>query len=500
MTMKVPYPLVAAMSFEDRCLQMAHSIAIANERGYPRLEQQPMQEQASLSIACYGPSLLDTWQNLTPPILSMSGATRFLADHGIIADYHVDMDPRAHKAKHLDPPIPGVHYLMASVCPSQTWEILKDQRVTLWHTHCGRSKDGTLDTYGWVARHDRPGIPVVHGGSTIGLSAIHLGGLLGYRHFEIHGMDGSIREGVGRHAGPHFGHRQQDGHTWAAEGRVYQTSQIMANAVAETLNTIRHFPIFTVFHGDGLTQALVREADVPNACTVNQTEKAEKVRHYYAKIVDMPQMDTRSFQGGYWDALIDICPKDALIDLIVLQMQAERRRHKAKFSTGSIPLETALQLRAVCEYYQPRVIAEIGTFVGFSTFALRASDVLYTCDKDNDCLEPQANIRVHPHLTSTAMLQQMFADGYVNGVDLFFFDGRLVDEDIPLIEALSHPRTIYLFDDVGPDQTAKGIANLQRLKTIVPDHVLAPPSQNFGGRSTLGALLPTLPRIQEVAA
>ena len=154
--MKIPYPLTAAVSPDERCAQMAHSIAIANARGYPRLQPQPIDDRQSLSIACYGPSLLETWQTIRPPILSMSGATRFLSDRGIIPDYHVDMDPRAYKANHIDPPIPGVHYLMASVCPARTWDLLKDERVTLWHTHNGINSEG-FDTDGWVARYDRPG-------------------------------------------------------------------------------------------------------------------------------------------------------------------------------------------------------------------------------------------------------------------------------------------------------------------------------------------------------
>lgn len=503
--MKVPYPLVAAMSFDQRCQQMQHAIAVATERNYPRLTRTPIDEHAHLVIACYGPSLVSTWETIRDQqragmqILSMSGATRFLADRGIIADYHVDMDPRAHKVKHLDPPIPGVHYLMASVCPPATWDILRDQRVTLWHTHCGRSSDGTIDTYDWVKAHDPLDPEVVHGGSTIGLSSIHIGGLLGYRHFEIHGMDGSLANNQ-RHAGPHFGHTQNDGHTWAAEGVTYQTSRIMANAVAETINTCRNFPIFAVFHGDGLTQALVREANLINCCTANQTEKAAKVRHYYAKIVAMPQSADGSFVTSYWDALIDACPKSDLLDLLAIIAAAEPRRAHAQYNTGSIPLETALQLRAACHYYQPRVVAEIGTFIGTSTLALRATEALYTCDRDNDCMPPSGNIHPHPYQSSTQMLQRMFDDGYANQVDLFFFDGRLSPSDIPLIESLSHPRTIYLFDDCSARPPSdKGLANIKQLTTIVPDHVLAPPNPHFAGRSTLGALLPTLPRITSAA-
>ena len=263
--MKVPYKLTAAMPIEHRWAQMQAAI----NTGLPRIKQQPMDEEASLTIACYGPSLADTWQDMTRPIMSMSGATKFLAERGVIPDYHVDMDPRQHKTKHIDPPVHGVHYLMASVCSPKTWEILKDEKVTIWHVD---SRKGTDE---WLRDHD-PGELMVTAGSTIGLGAIQVGGILGYRHFEIHGMDGSLRNGE-RHAGPHYGHKQ-GGYTWQAGGVKYDTSKIMANAVAETLNAIRLYPIFCVFHGEGLTQALLdEEYDIDNIARAG-TPKADMVR------------------------------------------------------------------------------------------------------------------------------------------------------------------------------------------------------------------------------
>lgn len=263
--MRVPYKLTAAMPIEYRLAQMRAAI----NSGFPRIQQQMMNEAASISIACYGPSLSETWQDLTRPIISVSGSLKFLHERGITPDYHVDMDPREHKTKHIDPPVPGVHYIMASVCSPKTWEILKDQNVTLWHVD---SRKGTDE---WVRTND-PGTLLVTSGSTVGLGAIQIGGILGYRHFEIHGMDASLREGA-RHAGPHYGHKQ-GGYTWAAGGYKYETSKIMANAAAETLNACRIYPIFCVFHGSGLTQALLdEEYDLDNIALAG-TPKANMVR------------------------------------------------------------------------------------------------------------------------------------------------------------------------------------------------------------------------------
>jgi hypothetical protein len=245
-------------------------MAEALKTGFPRIKQWEIKNEKVVSIACYGPSLADTWHTITRPIISVSGALHFLAERGVIPDYHVDMDPRAHKVAHINPPVDGVHYIMASVCHQKTWEVLKGQKVTLVHLY------SNPETHDWIALND-PGELMLRPGSTVGMCAIHVGGILGYRRFEIHGMDGCLRDGK-RHAGPHYGHLQ-GGVTWQAGHRVYETSKIMANACAEVINTFRTYPIFGVFHGEGLQQALIdEEYDLDNVA-VEGTPKAEQVRN-----------------------------------------------------------------------------------------------------------------------------------------------------------------------------------------------------------------------------
>lgn len=487
--MQIPYQLVAAVPLDQRYAQM--TAAIQHPRRFPRLAMRDIHDDRSLSIACYGPSLADTWSMLRRPILSMSGATRFLADRGLVPDYHVDMDPRAHKTRHLDPPIPGVTYLMASHCPPVTWDLLAAERVLLWHAR------HTETTYEWVQEHD-PGSVVIWTGSTIGLGALHVGGCLGYRHFEIHGMDGSYAPtdpltAASRHAGPHYGpHQEKRRCTWDAGGRTYHTTQIMANAVAETINLLRAFPIFCVFHGDGLTQALVREAQLDNACCADELDRAAVIRRARPVFLDLarpPDVADRPPITAVWDWLLDWLDSADLLDLLTVVEQAEPRRAAARYNTGSIPLETALLLRAVCRYYQPSVIAEIGTFIGTSTQALLATSALYTCDCNNDCFHPVDPLyRCFPRHSSTQMLEAILAAG--DRVDCFFFDGRIQPADLPLIQRLSHADTIYLFDDCSNVAGAdKGLANLVLLQPFVPQHLLVAPHAAYAGRSTLAMLL-----------
>ena len=42
----------------------ATCVAIANQRGYPRLTATPIDDRRSISLACYGPSLAESWPTL----------------------------------------------------------------------------------------------------------------------------------------------------------------------------------------------------------------------------------------------------------------------------------------------------------------------------------------------------------------------------------------------------------------------------------------------------
>lgn len=487
--MKIPYQLTAAVSVEKRRQNMLAAIA----RNLPRLQDVPIDDARTLNIACYGPSLRETWQQLRHPILSMSGATRFLAERGVVADYHVDMDPRAHKINNISPPVPGVTYLIGSVCDPSYFEALKDEKVILWHPVSSTEDDDLR----WLAQAD-PGQLLVGTGSNVGLGAMHIGGLLGFRHFEIHGMDGSFGEDGVRHAGVHAGKVQNADQTWNAGGKVYRTSKIMANGVAETINAARLYPIFCVFHGEGLTQALIREENLPNACCADQAEKADFLRKATAEFVDVPvTQKSRLHTWSAWEAICFATPDPNWLDeLQTAHAIADARRDLAKFKTGSISLETGLLLRAICHWKKPRDVVEIGTFIGKSTASLKAEGRIYTCDKDNDCVPGSDSVRVHPYTTSTAMLSKLVAEGVK--ADLFFFDGRLQDADLPLVQKLSAPGCVYTFDDYNPG--GKGLANVAKLKPLLPEYALVEPYPAFAGRTTLAMMIPTIKAAGAVAA
>jgi hypothetical protein len=251
-------------------------MAMCIKHKLPSLSITPL-HSGVMSLACYGPSLKDTWQDLKRPIMSMSGSHDFLIERGIIPDFHVDIDPRLHKLTYILKPHKDVQYLMASVCHPFTWSLLKGYNVKTWHVVSGKN------TKDWIAKHD-PGTILLAGGSSVGLCATHIGGVLGYQHFEIHGMDGSFSEDNKRHAGNHYG-RMQYPIEWTANGHTYKTSRVMMNANVEMINMLKYFPFFAVFHGKGLMQDMIIDADLPNAAIAG-TEKAEAVLTAEVKYIE----------------------------------------------------------------------------------------------------------------------------------------------------------------------------------------------------------------------
>lgn len=249
----------------------------------PRIVQQPFGDE-SITLVGYGPSLMDTWEKIKPPLICTSNALKFLIGKGLKPSegwYYAMADPRANNLDFIrNPVVPEVTYLMASVCHPKVWKILQGYKVIMWHAMSGEH------TPEWVREND-PGTWLVGAGSTIGLCSIHLGGFLGFRKFEIHGFDGSFRDGK-RHAGEHNGHDQAP--IPSTINPAYLSSKIMDNANVEVQNTLKSFPIFCIFHGEGLMQDWVGKADLDNAA-LDGTPKADRLRQGRFQLVSVERAE-----------------------------------------------------------------------------------------------------------------------------------------------------------------------------------------------------------------
>lgn len=189
-----------------------------------------------------------------------------------------------------------------------------------------------------------------------------------------------------------------------------------------------------------------------------------------------------------WDRFYAPIPTHECEALERDRLENERHRVRAKKQkTGAITIQQMRQLRALCLRLRPRTVIEIGTFIGNSTRSFVA-DHVYTCDKDNDLLPSSKGLTVFPRTTSTAMLSHLVTQGIV--ADLFFFDGRIQEADLGLILRLSHPGTVYVFDDYAGKE--KGVANARRLATVLPScwTLITPDIRLPASDSTLAMYVP----------
>jgi hypothetical protein len=241
----VSFSVKGVFGQEQRESHMKHALSL----DLPRMQREK-KKSGPLTIACYGPSLAYTWTKVKRPLMTVSGAHDFLIDGGIVPDYHVDIDPREHKSTFVENSHPNVRYLMASVCNPQTWENLIGRRVEIWHLV------DSVATDDWCKAND-PETVRDGGGTTVGERAIVVGGQLGFKKFEVHGMDCSFSS-QGRHAGEHPNKDKEE--ILVRVGReVFHTSAQLLESARSMIQLMTNYDLEITFHGYGLLQAMVSE-------------------------------------------------------------------------------------------------------------------------------------------------------------------------------------------------------------------------------------------------
>lgn len=241
--------MIGVLSHAERHDQMQTAI----HAGFTFMEKAKAFHDGKLSIVCYGPTLLDTWQSIQRPVMTVSGAHDFLIERGIVPDFHVECDPRQHKAAMMKRPQESTEYLMASVCHPDFWEILDNRKVQLWHLINGED----LSTVEWVANHHPAGMScLIGGGSTVGQRAMNVAAALGYRRFRMYGMDCSFTDKL--HAGEHSNPKAQIVTMVTTGNRVFKTTKQLLQSAREMEQFLLTADAEVEFYGDGLMQELAR--------------------------------------------------------------------------------------------------------------------------------------------------------------------------------------------------------------------------------------------------
>lgn len=149
----------------------------------------------TLSIAGGGPSLRDTYREMTGRIAAVNGSHDWLISQGVIPYACALIDPLPELAERITPR-DDVVYFVGSCCDPAVLERLKGKHVFLWHVA------GQLDDEQEIIEEATKDWFLIGGGSTVSLRWISLGYVLGFRKFALHGFDSSLR-GNEHHAYEH---------------------------------------------------------------------------------------------------------------------------------------------------------------------------------------------------------------------------------------------------------------------------------------------------------
>jgi len=198
----------------------------------------------------------------------------------------------------------------------------------------------------------------------------------------------------------------------------------------------------------------------------------------------MLNLNRRRLSRAIWDTLFADLPDLPWHVIEDLEKLDPARR------TGSTNHASLIALWAVIRYFRPKTVAEVGTYIGKSTFVLsRLGADVHTCDMTHDFKLPIATKITQYHTSSTEMLAKL--DGKI---DLLHLDGRLQADDREHLARLCYFDTIITLDDF--EGVEKGVWNAmqfdlsKRILVYPPERVLT--ERYAVGDATTAIILPTL--------
>lgn len=226
-----------------------------------------------------GPSLSETlkeiiWRkSLGQQVWALNGAAAYLRRFGIVPDAHVIVDARpANVAFTNGADSHTVHFVASQVSPS-VFDALAERKTVLWHANSPGMEALVKEIT------DQP-CELIGGGSTVGLNAMVVAHVLGFRKIHLYGFDSSYRDAEG-HAyaqTANSGDRMVDA---VFAGKKFRSSPWMIQQAEEFVGTataLADMDAIITVHGDGLlptvaldmalnppmTPAAVRAAEVLN--------------------------------------------------------------------------------------------------------------------------------------------------------------------------------------------------------------------------------------------
>lgn len=172
-----------------------NNIRSAVARDYPWVEPLPAHDGQAVIVGG-GPSLARTLPEIRQrvadgqTVFALNGAARFLNEQGIIPHVHVIIDARPENARFILESR-AQEYMLASQCAPEVFAAVGACLVGVFHMNT----EGIAD----ILPSDREAT-LISSGTTVGLAAMALAYVLGYRAIHLHGFDSSYE--TGHHAYP----------------------------------------------------------------------------------------------------------------------------------------------------------------------------------------------------------------------------------------------------------------------------------------------------------
>lgn len=169
------------------------NIEAALKLDYIPLNELIGKKSGAVAIVGSGPSLKRNWHKLKSfkgDIVACNSACKFLLDKGIVPQYMMCFDAdilmlpfmKAH---------PDITYLLASRCPKEAFDAVKDCKIVCWHAAGDECLEELLVKYNRAE-------PMVLGGCAAVTRSLYLVITMGYGTIHMYGVDSSY-EGMDTH-------------------------------------------------------------------------------------------------------------------------------------------------------------------------------------------------------------------------------------------------------------------------------------------------------------
>lgn len=234
---------------------IARNIRSSIKLGLPSIKDILQSQSGAVAIVGSGPSLKETWTRLKDfdgDIISCNAACQFLLERGITPTYMMCFDADPLMLEFITPDKEITH-LIASRCPPEAFEILKDCKVYLWHANGDKYLEEILQENGMIAE------PMINGGTAAVTRSLYLAPALGYTEIHVFGSDSSFANGD-----THIRKSTTDEKRLPIKcaGRIFETAPWMTVQVEDfkilAPDLRDNYGIRIVMHGDGLMQHVAK--------------------------------------------------------------------------------------------------------------------------------------------------------------------------------------------------------------------------------------------------